>query len=225
MAKKETNQGNDGLEGMKVNEIKALLKAKGLPVSGKKADLINRLRNPPPVAGPKPKPWQHSSAKKDLKKSLMDPSSSIHNMSLSAIRDSDPRFKQYPKFEKYFKDLKAKVEEEKRMVKEDDRLAEEHVKNFPGNQRNPRGYPRWKDHPAKALLEIDVASKLHKRMQPAELWATRKEYEEFPLKVFRKYKEREVEKQRAALHWADKRNKEGLKKYLKHLEKKRGSSM
>ena len=59
------------LEGMTVNQLKALLKEKGLPRSGCKAELIERLKNPP--TGPKPKPWQYSQAKKNLKKRSSTP--------------------------------------------------------------------------------------------------------------------------------------------------------
>ena len=78
------------LEQMKVRELRSLLKQRGLPVSGKKAELIKRLKNGS-SGGPKPKPWQHSSAKKDLKRALLDPTSPIHNMSVEDIRNSDER--------------------------------------------------------------------------------------------------------------------------------------
>ncbi|KAL3785125.1 hypothetical protein ACHAWO_007948 [Cyclotella atomus] len=77
------------LENMSVPELKDLLKLQGLAVSGRKADLIARLRE---YSG-KPKPevdWQYSKAKKKLKKQLLDPTSSIHNMTA----DSDPEYKQ-----------------------------------------------------------------------------------------------------------------------------------
>ena len=205
------------LENLKVKELKALLKERGLPVSGRKAKLIKRLRNPP--TGPKPKPWQYSDAKKALKKALLDPSSEIHNMSVGEILETDPRFKQYPNFKKYYKDLKEKVEEEMEAVKMDDLLAKMHMMSFPTPQTNVRGYPNWKGHPAKALLEVDVTNKLHK-MGPKKLRETRSEYKEFPLRVFTKKVAREDDKQRSTAYWADKRNKAGMKKYLKEVMKR-----
>ena len=92
----------DGLEKLKVDQLKSLLRKKGLPVSGCKAELIERLRNGSD-GGPKPKAWQHSDAKKDLKRALLDPKSPIHKMSIEEIRCSDSRYKQYPKFEIYCK--------------------------------------------------------------------------------------------------------------------------
>ena len=158
---------SDELEGLKVEQLKTLLKAKGLPVSGRKAELIERLRNPP--IGLKAKPWQHSGAKKALRRDLLDPTSPIHNMTIEEIREMDPRYKQYPKFAKYYKDLTVKVEREKGVVKIDDLAADMHLNSFPKSYLNSRGYPHWKDHPAKALLEIDIANKLHKQKKPQEL--------------------------------------------------------
>jgi len=52
---------------------------KGLPVSGRKKELVHRLKNGSKKGGPKPKAWQHSDAKKDLKRALLDPRSHIIN--------------------------------------------------------------------------------------------------------------------------------------------------
>lgn len=213
---KEADQ-QPSLENLKLKELQARLKEKGLPVSGRKAELIERLRNPP--TGQKPKPWQHSDAKKTLKKALLDPNSDIHNMSVKEVLETDPRYKQYPNFKIYYKDLKAKVEEEREAVKIDDLAAKMHMMSFPTPHMNARGYPNWKGHPAKPLLEVDVANELHK-MGPKKLQLTRSEYKEFSLHLFTKRMAREVDKQRAAAYWADKRNKKGMKKYMQQLKKK-----
>jgi len=51
---------------MTLKELKSLLRKKGLPVASQKADLIERLKTGYPQ-DTKPKPWQHSTTKKDLK--------------------------------------------------------------------------------------------------------------------------------------------------------------
>ena len=103
----------DKLDKKTVEELKNLLKLEGLPVGGKKADLIKRLQE---YSG-KPKPakaWQYSQAKKDLKKALLvDPTSPFHTMTAKQVHNSDPKYKQYPLFEQYFVDMKAHVAKEK----------------------------------------------------------------------------------------------------------------
>jgi hypothetical protein len=69
------------------------------------------------------------------------------------------------------------------------------------------------------LLEVDVLNNLQKK-KPQELRKTRREYREFPKDVFAKRVSQEVEKQKAALFWADKQNKSGMKKYLKNVANK-----
>ena len=214
----EGKQQGASLEKLQVKELKALLKARGLPVTGRKAELIDRLRNP--HTGPKPKPWQHSQAKKDLKKDLLNPNSPIHNMCIDAIKKSDKRYTQYPNFNKYYKDLEKRVEEEKRIVRIDDIAAEEHMKNNPTPEMNARGYQNWKRHPVKALLEVDVANKLHKKIKPKQLRKTRDEYKTIPLPIFGKRLQQEVGKQRSALYWAYKRSKKGMQKYLREVDER-----
>ena len=101
------------LKKLNVEELKSLLRKKGLTVSGRKAELLERLNIGWNKTGIKVKAWQHSEAKKKLKRALLDPDSPIHNMSLEEIRKSESIYSQYPNFEKYFKDLKKHVEEEK----------------------------------------------------------------------------------------------------------------
>ena len=162
--------------------------------------------------GPKPKAWQHSDAKKDLKRALLDPSSPVHKMTVEDIRKSDERYNQYPNFEKYYRDLKEQVEVEKKTVQQDDAAAERHLRNNPRSRLNQRGYPHWDTHPAKSLLEKDVVNKMHQKMKPSQLRESRAAYKEFPADVFAKRVSREVYKQSAAQFWAYKRNKRGMKK-------------
>ena len=100
------NESSDGekitgdvvsLQKLTVEQLKTLLRQKGLPVSGRKKELVHRLKNGSKKGGPKPKAWQHSDAK-------LDPTSSIHNMSLESVRKSDDRFGLYPNFAKYYAD-------------------------------------------------------------------------------------------------------------------------
>lgn len=76
MSSANANNTNNGLpsnlEGMKKDELKALLKLRDLPVSGNKPELIARLRTYSGRKKPS-KPWQNSQAKKDLKRPCSTP--------------------------------------------------------------------------------------------------------------------------------------------------------
>jgi len=212
---------NNALKSLTVKQLQQLLQQKGLPVTGRKSELQVRLNQAAvEKQGPKPKPWQHSTAKKDLKRALLDPKSPIHGMSMEQIRASDNRYKQYPNFPKYYNDLKVRVALERERVRLDDMLVRMHLRDCPRPARANRGYPHWNTHAAKALLEVDVSNDLHKEKKPQELQKTRREYKEFPKDVFAKRVSQEVAKQRAARFWADKRNKSGMKKFLEDVAKR-----
>ena len=136
-------------------------------VGGTKAEIIERLRNPP--TGPQPKAWQHSDAKKALFKALLDPNSGVHGMSTEEVKNSDPRYKQYPYFAKYYKDLKKKVKDLKEQVKVDELAARMHLMSFQKGLLNDKGYPYRDGHVAQRLLELGVSKRLNKTNPPHKL--------------------------------------------------------
>lgn len=201
-------------------QLRELLKKKGLPVSGNKNELLERLKNDSGGAQrKKPKPWQHSDAKKELKQTLLDPTSTIHNMTIEEIRNSKDKYKEYPKFAEYYKKLKLNVETELAQVQADDVAAKEHIRNNPRKPLNRRGYPHWDIHAAKTMLERDVANKVHERMTPQQLRmsANRNEYLDFPPHVFAARMHAEVARQKAVKFWAFKRNKQGMIRQMNKL--------
>lgn len=228
---KKDNTLNNQHNKLSVNQLKALLKNKGLPVSGKKSELIERLKigysggglAPTTTNTNKPKAWQYSDAKKDLKKALLDPMSHIHRMSVEEIRNSNDSYKQYPNFIKYYKDLMERVKAEKIQVKQDDIAVTRFITDNPRlSNLNKRGYPHWDTHAAKSMLEIDIAKKTNESMPPRQLWTTRDAYKEFPADIFAKRVYAEVTKQKAAAFWAHKRNKKGMTKYLEDVAVRAG---
>ena len=187
---KHKNLSPEDLKAMKKVDLESLLKKRGLPLAGNKDELIERLRKYPNGC-PKATAWQYSDAKKDLKRSLLDSWSPMHNMSVDDIWNSDSRYQLYPLFPRYYKDLKARVEAEKKQVHQDDVKAERHIKNNPHSRINKRGYPHWHKHPAKELLEVDIANKVHERMSRKKLQNSRAAYMAFPAEVFTKRVNRE----------------------------------
>jgi len=200
-----------------VDELKDLLKLEGLPLSGNKPDLIWRLQN---YSGePKPaKKWQYSQAKKDLKKALLNPISPLHKMSADEIHMSDEKYKQYPLFQTYLEDLKKCIKEEKACVEMDDLAVKMHLLSFPRSALNKRGYPHWDDHPAKKLIESDVANGLHNNYKSAsEFRDTRPEYKPFPVEIIAKRVNDEVKRQKAEAVWAHKRSKVSMKNHVNNV--------
>ena len=197
-------------------------------MSGTKAELINRVMQSsseydgraraPTVPSRKPKPWQHSIAKKQLKQALLDPTSKLHTMSVSEIQQSNDQYKQYPNFPKYYQALQLQIKEEKLQVKADDIAAADQLRKNPRHPLNKRGYPHWDSHSAKQLLERDIANKVNEQMSPQQLRMTRDAYKEFPPKVFAQRVQAEKSKQRAASFWALKRNREGIVRHMNKLK-------
>ena len=214
----------ESLGKLTVKQIQVLLREKGCTVSGNKAELIDRLeaanssgcgREESKKSGlTKPKPWQHSSTKKELKRALLDPTSPIHNMTIDEIHKSHNGYKQYPNFPKYYRKLKARVDEEMAQVKADDIAVEEHLRNNPRKELNRRGYPHWDTHAAKRILQSDIANKSQERWTPSQLRKTQDVYKESNPEVFAKRVSSEIAKQKAAKFWTVKRNKKGMMKYL-----------
>jgi hypothetical protein len=60
-----------------------------------------------------------------------------------------------------------------------------HRRNFPYEPFDAQGNLNWYGSQAEDLLEEDLAEGLYPDMTPSELYATRPEYQEFSLKVFR----------------------------------------
>lgn len=103
-----------------------------------------------------------------------------------------------------------------KQVENDNIEAKRHLKDCTRSHTR-RGYPRWHDHPAKKLLEIDVRKGQHKKMSQSALRKTRKEYCAFPKDVFYQRVYAESSKQKAVAFWAHKRNKHGMKRHLQEL--------
>jgi len=73
---------------------------------------------------------------------------------------------------------------------------------------DPRGsYPRWDGSKAQRLLKLDIDSGEHKKMKPEKLHATRTEYQDFPLKVFRDHINQETKSRREKAYWLNRPQK------------------
>jgi hypothetical protein len=63
---------------------------------------------------------------------------------------------------------------------------------FPAPTHNYRNEPRWEGSEAQRLLKEDVSANRHAATPPKQLYNSRPEYQDYPLKVFREHIYQEV---------------------------------
>ena len=80
-------------------------------------------------------------------------------------------------------------------------------------------YPQWQDSEAEQLLKSDLAAGIGTSIKPEQLWNSRKEYQAFPLTVFRKHIHQELRAELETGYWLNK--KEEKKKEKKQKKKKK----
>ena len=220
---------------MTIKQLKPLLKERGLPVGGRKAETIQRLveyknghqtrRHTSSDAKKKKVPdWRTSPAKAFLLKCLMDDKSKIHALTAEEIYKIHPDFKlyAYKNFETNLANLKAAVNKIKKYNEEDERDFNQQQLMFPRKPHTSRGEPFWDTHLANQSLQEDVKSGKADEMVPRKLWETRPEYREFSKKVFGQHVKQEKRSQREKPYWVPRRNKEGMKRHQEDAEAMKG---
>jgi hypothetical protein len=174
------------------------------------------------AAGAGPGQWKNSTARVLLVRLLSDESSWIHQAaSIEQVYESNPLFKSYPlkNFKTNFKNLKDSIKEERDAINFDQRALEKEREKFPRNGLTPRGNPFWDGHDAQKLMAEDVKAGRTLHVKPSALRATRVEYQEFPLPVFRGHKYQEERKEREGVYWQKKRNDKARKKHEKEVNR------
>jgi len=167
-------------------------------------------------------PWYTSVSKVSKAYSLlfllyMDPSKTcaINNMSAEEVWESHPQFQLYEleKFRNYNKNMKKLTSKRRNMICEEEASYHRDMLKLPKETQTTRGYPFWNDHLASELLSKDEMTGVAKELKPIKLWQLRKEYQDFPLVVFRKHIYQERNKQLAAPFWQHRRNKNAKKQF------------
>ena len=146
---------------------------------------------------------------------------SIEEMSAEDVWKSSPLFQQYDliNFKEYLQKMSKRTETRKLLIQQEHRAFISDMISFPPKPVTSRGYPFWHTHPAYDLLEEDEMGGSTETMKPKELWKSRKEYQEFPLDVFRKHIYQLRTKRLAAPYWQYKRNRNARKQYEEELER------
>lgn len=146
---------------------------------------------------------------------------SIDQMSAEEIWKSSPLFQQYElnKFKEHLKKMSKRTKDRKHLIQQEHDAFLADMLAIPPKSLTSRGYPFWYTHPACDLLEEDEIGGNTVTMKPKELWKSRKEYQDFPLDIFRKHIYQLRTKRLAAPYWQFKRNKTARKQYEKDIER------
>lgn len=145
----------------------------------------------------------------------------LNQMAVEDIWRSSPEFQKYEleKFKTYLSNMKKLTNKRKELIEKEEAAYEMDMLTLPHADLTSRGIPFWNRHDASKLLKEDEANGTAKSMKPKQLWQSRKEYQDFPLSVFRKHIYQERMKNLAAPFWQYKRNKAAKKKFEDAEEK------
>lgn len=142
---------------------------------------------------PKKEKWEKSRSKALLRSGFL-----LHEYNAETnpkyVYNSDPEHKKwkYSNWVKNFDTLMRAIDRDRTRM-QNDVIAYGHDLALVKEERaNNQNLP-WHLSDAFRLLKQDVKDGLHEAMKPAELYATRQEYSDFPLDVFRKHIYQEVD--------------------------------
>ena len=154
--------------------------------------------------------WRNSHKKEVLWRDIVDYKE--EGMDAEAVYEMhDGIYKKFlfNNFKTNLKNLRKAVEADReRMYQDSAAYYNDMSKTRPTKSQTNK--PHWNTHVAKDLLEIDLDDDLHTLLEPMELWATRAEYQEFELEVFRKHIHQAVGARRKKAYWED-MNEQGNK--------------
>ena len=168
-----------------VPELKPYLKQWGLRVTGRKAQLVERLEdyqqsknmevgiitnrhvggsksnsnNKTKETAKKLARWQCSKAKAILVELHLDDNSPVHNKSAEALYALHKEFQLYPfhRFAENLKSLRAAIKKEKAIIASDERDFLQDQIYCPRKKKTSRGVHFWDTHAANLLLQSDLS--------------------------------------------------------------------
>ena len=142
-------------------------------------------------------------------------STALARMSIEEVWQSDQLFQQYEleKFKEYYKSMVKRTDKRKQSINDEYKAYQADMLKLPRCNTTTRGYPFWDTHKASELLKDDEESGRAKNLKPTALWKSRKEYQDFPIPVFRKHIYQLRTKRLAAPFWQYKRNMNAKEKY------------
>lgn len=147
-------------------------------------------------------------------------SKTLKNMTAEEIWKSHKLFLCYSldDFEVYNNNMINLTNRRKEQILAEEESFRRDMLKIPSSEKTSRNEPFWHTHAASELLKRDEEDGTARSMPPRKLWKSRKEYQDFTLKTFRKHIYQERLKQLAAPYWQHKRNEAGEKKRREDTE-------
>ena len=90
-----------------------------------------------------------------------------------------------------------------------------------GIRKNNKPYPRWQGSEAEGLLKLDIDNGLNQIMRPKALRASRPQYLQFPLDVFRNHIYQETRARMERPYWLARKKEKEEEKRNKSKKKKK----
>ena len=143
-------------------------------------------------------------------------SQTVRSMSDEEVWKSYPQFQVYElkKFKTHNKNMKILTRLGTELVEKEELSYQRDFLSM--SSQIDRDVPLWNTHDASDILQKHVADEvcgIIDKTTPQKLWKSQEEYQDFPLRIFRKHIYQERQKQLAAPFWQHKRNANAQKKF------------
>jgi hypothetical protein len=153
-------------------------------------------------------PWQHSEAKKVLTNDILDGTTTANMSARQVFATREELYAPYKKnFATNSRNLRKSLQSLQDRADEDQDAVLHDLAAFPRSPVHPRGHPRFDGSIAQQLLKQLVDNGEDEGLLPKEIWLTRLEYQEFPLKVFRDHVSQERRRRCEKSYWLNKNKK------------------
>ena len=150
-------------------------------------------------------PWQHSEAKKILTSDTLDGTTTADMSACQVFATREELYAPYKKnFSKNLRNLRKSLKSLQDCADEDQEAVLHDLEAFPQSTVNAKGHRRFDGSEAQRLLKHTFDNGEDEGLLPKEIWLTRLEYQEFPLKVFRDHVSQERRRRYAKSFWLNK---------------------
>jgi hypothetical protein len=152
--------------------------------------------------------WQDSRAKAKLTKDILSGKVAPEWKPKRVFAMRPELYKEYEKnFGSNLRRLQKTIKDQQDRADEDEAAIHHDLALFPRSKHDPRGYPRWDESAAPELLKQDIDEGRHTGIKPKAFQQTRPDYKAFPLKVFSKHVQQELNSRLAKSYWLNRKKK------------------